>query len=46
MVTKKPQKPQPKGKFEYKGSEFELYGSGDRRTVKINGTKWRKIKRA
>jgi len=37
MVKKKAT---PKGKFEYRGSEFELYKD----TVRINGTKWRKIK--
>jgi len=31
----------PLGKFEYKGSEYEVFKD----TVKINGTKWRKLRK-
>lgn len=33
--------PKPLGKFEYKGSEYDVYKDH----VKINGTKWRKLKK-
>lgn len=29
------------GRFEYRGSEFEVF----KKNVKINGTKWRKLKK-